>query len=205
MTSLSLLTSDDTCTKTAGLGVTTTWTLSGTTSYFIDGTNKLDTDGYKIVATISWQSLTSYTTDAASVTISSNPAVIGTCVETLNPDGTKLAAGTVDEGNFAICHWFYYLGASNTTRYTLSGTQNTNWGETRYLTEDQWGSGGSKLVGANIQGLGKALDSTYNGFTLSAGSLTTYVAGVSYSMTWYQPPFKTVYPAGSLRRYNGNA
>ena len=39
-------------------------------------------------------------------------AVIGTCVETLDADGSALAAAVTTEGNYAICHWFYYIGRS---------------------------------------------------------------------------------------------
>ena len=65
-------------------------------------------------------------------------AVIGTCVETLNSDGTRLEEGETLMGNFAICHWLYYTGitANDPTRATNGGTVGTDWGETRILTEE---------------------------------------------------------------------
>lgn len=131
-------------------------------------------------------------------------AGIGTCVETLNSDGTRLEEGTTDQGNFAICHWFYYAGSNNTAKSQKGGADGTDWGETRILTEEQWGNGGSVLTGASMQGSGTRLDATYNGFTLG-GTVATYSSTSFYTMSWYQPPYAASYPAGHLRRYSGNA
>ena len=107
-------------------------------------------------------------------------------------------------GNFAICHWFYYLGLKTTTSANLGGTVGTDWGETRIYTEEQWGNGGSVIKGANIQATGTRLDSTYQGFALG-NTIATYGDGGIYTMRWYQPQYATSYKAGSLRRYSGNA
>ena len=50
-----LLSTDDTCVSTAGSGMATTWTLSGTTAVYVD--NYGNTDGYQIVASLTWQAL----------------------------------------------------------------------------------------------------------------------------------------------------
>ena len=107
-------------------------------------------------------------------------------------------------GAFAVCHWFYYLGSQNTTQARYGGTVGTDWGETRILTEEQWGNGGSVIKGANIQASGRRLDTTYNGFALGNAG-TTYGNSGDYTMSWYQPPYAASYGAGHLRRYNGNA
>ena len=49
---VALLATTDTCVKTAGLGMATTWTLTGLSAAY-DGT-LTDTDGYKITATMTW-------------------------------------------------------------------------------------------------------------------------------------------------------
>lgn len=78
--------------------------------------------------------------------------MIGTCVETLDADGTSLAARVTTEGNYALCHWMYYKGqtASDPTSATSAGNANANWGETRYLNEVEWGTSGSHITGALI-------------------------------------------------------
>lgn len=129
-------------------------------------------------------------------------SVVGTCVETLDEDGNTLAAGREDVGNYAICHWWYYIGRSNNTGITAGGTTGTDYGETRYYTEKEWGVHGSGLTGANIQTRGTALSSG-EGFALSHSSLTAYVAGNIYTQTWYQPSYSSTYASTNLRRYNG--
>lgn len=84
------------------------------------------------------------------------PAVVGTCVETLDDDGEYLRSGVKIQGNYAICHWMYFLAQAgtvnllNTSYSTLGGTIGTNWGETRFLNEYEWGTHGSALLGTNI-------------------------------------------------------
>ena len=130
-------------------------------------------------------------------------SAIGTCVETLDIDGTTLAAGIDTEGNYAICHWFYVLAISNTTASKSGGAAGYDWGETRYLTEFDWGTAGSNISGTRIETLGSAIGGEY-GFALSETSaLTTYVIGGIYSQSWYQPKYATSYKADSLRRYSG--
>lgn len=53
MTTMDLLTNDDTCVKTAGLGMASTWNLTGELAYF-QGAGTFNTDGYKIEATFYW-------------------------------------------------------------------------------------------------------------------------------------------------------
>ena len=154
---MALLGETDTCVKTAGLGMATTYALTGSANAY-DG-DLTNTDGYKLNVTLKWQSLTGVNTDAyrdtttyitSGKTIDSNPAVIGTCVETLDNTGASLGAGVVTEGNYAICHWLYYTGISDNTGVALGGVANTDFGETRYLTEAEWGTDGSKITGQTI-------------------------------------------------------
>lgn len=106
-------------------------------------------------------------------------------------------------GNFAICHWLYYKGRSNSTYYTLNGATGVNWGETRFYNAYEWGNSGSHITGASIQTAGTSVGLTY-GFELSHNPLTTYVAGEIYTMSWYQPKYsESGYAADALRRYNG--
>jgi hypothetical protein len=64
------------------------------------------TDGYSITASFTYQALSSSTTadgkDCTAVT-----CAIGTCIETLDELGVVIPSTVVDEGNMAICHWFY--------------------------------------------------------------------------------------------------
>jgi len=76
---------------------------------------------------------------------------MGTCVETLTDDGATMPAGTSTEGNFVLCHWFYVVAQSaNLTGTTLGGLPNYSWGETRYLTETDWGTNGSNIIGTKV-------------------------------------------------------
>jgi hypothetical protein len=74
----------------------TSWTITGTTSTYTGG---FDSDGYKVVASMQWQSLAAYATNANAGTttaIAGTVAVIGTCVETLTDEGTRIRPGTID-------------------------------------------------------------------------------------------------------------
>lgn len=119
--------------------------------------------------------------DAATYTFVANtPGAVGTCIETLDDDGVYLRSGVQSEGNYAICHWMYVeLAASNKSSSTLGGSYGTNWGETRYLNEKEWGTHGSAILGTNIQTQGTAIGAAH-GFALSHTSLLTYVAGTVY-------------------------
>ena len=117
----SIISAADTCAQTAGSGMVTTWQLAGMTSTY-DG-DLVDADGYQVVATLTWQSLTTLTEDLQGTSITANAAsVMGTCVETLDDDGVPLRSWDVDGGNIAICHWFYFLGRSNTSGIFKNGT-----------------------------------------------------------------------------------
>ena len=86
---VSILSAADTCTSTAGTGMVTTWQLTGLTILY-DG-ELVDTDGYKITASVTWQSLSALTTTLNSTAITASAAsVIGTCVETLDDEGIPL-------------------------------------------------------------------------------------------------------------------
>ena len=85
---------------------------------------------------------------------------------------------------------------------TLNGTTAANWGETRYYTEEEWGTAGSHITGAVIQTLGTAIGTRYT-FALSHTTLTSYSDGGVYSMSWYQPTYASTYENDALRRYNG--
>jgi len=75
----------------AQLGMVTTWTMYGHPTAY-SGSNS---DGYTITVSMTWGDLTYKTTDATTYIplILYEPAVIGTCVETLDDDGVALAAG----------------------------------------------------------------------------------------------------------------
>lgn len=174
-----------------------------------------NTDGYKIVASFLWRDISTVVkTDTTGTTIAKGEKVaMGTCVETLDYEGATLAAGTIDQGNFAICHWFYTYGEGtqetgtantvNRTYWAKDGVAGVNWGETRIYTAYEWGNSGSGVRGANIQTNGVALDEK-QGFALSHTALAGYTAGTIYSMSWFQPKYSASgYPANQLRRYSG--
>lgn len=145
-----------------------------------------------------------YTTSGtATAVVAGDRAAIGTCVETLDDDGLTLAAGISTEGNYAICHWFYFLARTNTTATKQGGYVGLDWGETRYLTEFDWGTAGSNISGTRIETLGSAIGAAH-GFALSeTTALTTFLDGGVYTHTWYQPKYAATYAATELRRYNG--
>lgn len=185
--------------------------MMGTTSAYAGA---YESDGYQIIATLVWKDLSTYATTLNTTTpetiTATNPAVIGTCVETLNIDGTAIESGNTTAGNYAVCHWMYFIGQSGThlTSIILGGVANADWGETRYYNEAEWGHGGSTIRGANIQTLGTAISTTSNGFAIGGGggtTLTVYNPGSYYTMSWYQPLFQNAYAKTALRRYNGGA
>jgi hypothetical protein len=99
--------------------------------------------------------------------------------------------------------YFSLSAANDLTGERIGGTRYNSWGETRYLTEEDWGTGGSKILGTNIRSLGTRItDGETYGFALSMSNLTEYVNGGIYSMSWYQPAYASSYGEG-LRRYNG--
>lgn len=92
---VTLISSSDTCASTAGSGMVTTWTLAGQTETY---KGDIISDGYKITASMTWQALQSVTADLSAVanSITNNPAVIGTCVETLTDEGYALQPNITD-------------------------------------------------------------------------------------------------------------
>lgn len=176
------------------------WTLIGTTDVYADRVDAIaGTDGYRIIASHLWRDISTTTATGLTnspTTITAGLRVVrGTCVETLDYDGVTLAAGTDNQGNSAICHWFYSFGlgtttatasVANVTYHTLNGASGVNWGETRIYNAYEWGNSGSGLTGANIQSHGTALGDA-QGFALSHTALTAFVSGTIYTMSWYQP------------------
>lgn len=131
--------------------------------------------------------------------------MIGTCVETLGDDGVALAAGIDTEGNYAICHWFYLSAKTNTTGTKTGGEVGMDWGETRYLTEFDWGTNGSNISGTRVETLGTSIGASH-GFALSeTTALTAYLPGGVYSQSWYQPKYAASYSRTALRRYHGGS
>ena len=57
---VTLIAATDTCAKTAGKGMVTTWTLEGQTTTYKGG---FDSDGYRITVAMTWQALATYATD----------------------------------------------------------------------------------------------------------------------------------------------
>jgi hypothetical protein len=95
------------------------------------------------------------------------------------------------------------LSRTNNTAVIAGGRVGLDWGETRYLTEFDWGTQGSNISGTRIETLGTAIGAA-NGFALSeTTALTAYLDGGVYSQSWYQPKYAASYAATSLRRYNG--
>lgn len=184
-----------------GWGLHTWWHLTGLQNVYSG--SLAATDGYMITASVVWRDMTaeSVMSNAADNIVANDSVVVGTCVETLGEDGLVLPAGSESEGNFALCHWFYYVGLSNVTGTTLGGTPKFDWGESRYLNEEEWGVSGSAIMGSRIQTLGLAIGGANGFYTSETTALTTYVAGAIYSMSWYQPEYATSYKG--LRRYNG--
>lgn len=87
----------------SGIGLPTTWRLHGSTEAY-SGT--FNTDGYKVTAEFEWlPDISNYSDSMSNYGIKN---VIGTCVETLNDDGTSFAAGASTGGNHALCHWIYF-------------------------------------------------------------------------------------------------
>lgn len=200
-----LISKDDTCAKTAGLGMVTTWEIIGSPDLYM---GYLSTDGYTVKASFTWQSLSAYTTDANGATIDSTTtagaAVIGTCVEMLDSDGLNYLNDYEKGGNIAICHWMYYMGQSDTSSTTNGGSSGRHWGETRYLSDLAWGEQGSQINGVSIQNLGHPLGVLENGFALDpVKELYSFADKYVYTMFWYQPKYQTNFATGTLRRYNG--
>lgn len=207
---VSLLTTSDTCVSltavNGGWGLATTWVISGQSELYTD---TLDTDGYQITAFFTWRDVFSVNQMSAAPAITAaTTCVIGTCVETRDPNGDQLAAGKTTVGNYAICHWLYVQVQSGSATLNTSGTfggglAGTDWGETRYLTETEWGTAGAALTGATAHTTGTAVGAAH-GFALSDTGLTAFVPKAVYSMSWFQPKWATTYAANKLRRYSAN-
>lgn len=206
---MALVATGDSCVA-VGVGVVTTWVLSGSTTAYA-GT-LTTTDGYKIVSTIKWvnpgNSVTSGATTGTDESFSNtNPVAMGTCVETLGSDNaTALATTVTTDGNHALCHFVYWLFNTGTvTIYKLASATNYEWGRTLYMTTAQWGTNGAAVVGSGMYSSGGSLlTSAAHGLVLApvASTTSTLTAG-DISFTWYQPTFASTYASTTLRRYNG--
>merc|ERR1712166_1542851 len=130
---MSIISAADDCTKTAGSGMITTWALTGQTAAY---TGALETDGYKIQATLVFTTPGNTSPTVAGEEPAANALMAyGTCIETLDNTGAALASGNTTAGNFALCHWlfFQFMLTANTIEYATD-TGNYDWGETKYLT-----------------------------------------------------------------------
>jgi len=168
------------------------------------------TDGYTLAAAMTWKQIaTVFTTDnATSPQTLTGTIGIGTCVELLDSAGAALASTVTTVGNFAVCHWMYsvYDGATDAPgTYSGGSTAASEWGETRYLDATAWGTGGSGILGTNMQTLGTRITSAAQGFSLSNTAVTAFTASTAYTQTWYQPKWASTYTTTQLRRYNGGS
>jgi len=126
----------------------------------------------------------------------------------LDANSVALASTVADKGNFAVCHFMYsvFNGSTDAPYYYNGGsTAASEWGETRYLTATDWGTGGAGILGNNMQTIGTRITSASQGFSLSNTSVTTFTAAQTYTQTWYQPKWAATYTTTQLRRYNGGA
>merc|ERR1719198_369934 len=138
----SLIASGATCVK-AGNGMVSTWTLAGSTTTY---SGSYSTDGYNITAALTWVDPgTDFTTTYGGTNETSTSGAqvgMGTCVATLQTDGaTELAASTTTEGNYALCHFIFFVSASGTN----------DWGQSNYLNETQWGTAGNGVKGNGMK------------------------------------------------------
>ncbi len=132
----SLLNTDTCVGATKASGMVTQWTMAGTATAYT-GTAKAASDGYNIIASMTWAVVTSLTGSgtAATETINNLTAAYGTCVETLVAATSVRVAKTVTtDGNNALCHWIYFKGGASSDKKTVAS--GTDYAETRYLTYD---------------------------------------------------------------------
>lgn len=203
---VTILGSSDACTTTVGSGLATVWTLSGATTAY---TGSLATDGYKLKAAMTFKNggATAVSGDTINV---GNAIGIGTCVATLDAAGSAPTTTDATVGNFAICHFVFYLasatgGNSGTITDAWTGT---HWGVTKYLTSTQWGAtAAAGIIGSSMNTAtgGTALTAANNGLVFDPATKPSagFVETTAYSMEWYQPTYKTSYTASELRRYGG--
>lgn len=206
---VSLLSGTDCNSLATGEGLATTWTLTGGVTY----SGQLNTDGYKLKAALVWKNGNAVSKKTVAETISASTAIgYGSCVATLDSAGKVPAATSTTTGNFAICHFFFYLATtSGTTSGTVQApfTVSTAWGVTTYLTGTQWGTttAGSGIVGNTMNNStgGTGITTSNWGIVYSPTTATNsqLTADQTYSMEWYQPKWATTYKETELRRYGG--
>merc|ERR1719163_322496 len=192
----------------AGEGLATKWTLSGSTTAY---TGPVDTDGYKVKATLTWANGLGNSKKSTKETIDDTTKIgYGTCVATLDANGKVPDKASTTHGNFALCHFFFYTAK---TTGTESGTvekphgDSTAWGVSKYLTAKEWGetTPGSGIVGKtmNTSTGGAAITTNSNGmaYTPTTAKNSKLKAG-DYSMEWLQPKYAETYKENVLRRYD---
>ena len=205
----SLIASGATCVK-AGNGMVSTWTLAGSTTTY---SGSYSTDGYNITAALTWVDPgTDFTTTYGGTNETSTSGAqvgMGTCVATLQTDGaTELAASTTTEGNYALCHFIFFVSGSGTVTLVAAASGTNDWGQSNYLNETQWGTAGNGVKGNGMKATnsgGTIISATTQGHALTpagASGTTTITAGTK-NFFWYQPIWSNTYAATALRRYNG--
>jgi len=133
----------------------------------------------------------------------------GTCIETLAAGGTTaLAKSVTTEGNYALCHFLFWIAKATDPTLTPITSGSYDYGTSIYMNETQWGTNGGAVKGNGMQGTnsgGTLISSTTYGHSLTPvkSSSDTTLKVATYSMEWYQPTWANTYAASALRRYNG--
>merc|ERR1719198_2020291 len=178
----SLIASGATCVK-AGNGMVSTWTLAGSTTTY---SGSYSTDGYNITAALTWVDPgTDFTTTYGGTNETSTSGAqvgMGTCVATLQTDGaTELAASTTTEGNYALCHFIFFVSGSGTVTLVAAASSTNDWGQSNYLNETQWGTAGNGVKGNGMKATnsgGTIISATTQGHALTpAGASGTTPSG----------------------------
>jgi len=204
---VTIITKSATCSGN-GAGFTTTWTLTGSTTAYTGDISA--TDGYKLKATLTFKngSETSATSPVEVLTAGAKVGA-GTCVETLDSAGAAIDTSVTTNGNFAICHYFFYTTTANTTDAVVwagAYTATTQWGLTTYLNTTQWGTAGNGIIGTGMNTAtgGTGITTADWGLVLTTSDTTEttkLVVDATYNWEWYQPKDATTYTG--LRRYGG--
>lgn len=209
-----LVASSATCVDAKGNGFASTWVLTGLTTAYA-GT-LTTTDGYQIVATLTWVSTVDNDFAAVDATSGGTGETVsvgdnvggGTCVATLGTDNsTELASTVTTDGNFALCHFIFWQSVNSGTApaFVAAASGATNWGQTNFLATGAWGTAGSGITGATMRtGTGVQYIGDSYGHTLTpAGAAGATIAAGDKQFTWQQPKWASTYGITALRRYDG--
>merc|ERR1719198_2367237 len=115
---------------------------------------------------------------------------------------------TTTEGNYALCHFIFFVSGSGTVTLVAAASGTNDWGQSNYLNETQWGTAGNGVKGNGMKATnsgGTIISATTQGHALTpavASGTTTITAGTK-NFFWYQPIWSNTYAATALRRYNG--